>query len=187
MLQHAVHTLCHCTGNIYSIYIVVILFPLIQTEAIECTFTQIDDLYYHAPLKTFASFGLSLIAVSFFIRVMFVINSDIYYRFPNLRRITTSLSVIIYLMSNLLGIIHLYYVSVVCILLFQPRSGGLCAKKVPKLYNTLYIWQIIQFFIFLMIPFAKILARCCGTLLGHCLLQCLPAHIAVPIFRSLTV
>jgi hypothetical protein len=170
-----------------SIYFCTVFFAMIKIDESKCIYTRIEDLYFGAPLKSFASIGLILILCNSVNTIIASIINQLFYRLPNLRRVFLHLSSISYLIVYLGILVYIYYYSVGAVLLFQPRSGGSCGIVAPSLYKTLWIWQIIVFFFPSIILLFACLIPCLGITCGVCLIQCLPASLAVPLLEMLQV
>ncbi|CAF0859957.1 unnamed protein product [Rotaria sordida] len=168
------------------IYLCIVTFVTIKTKKSECIYTRIEDLYFHAPLKSFAYVGLILAGSSICTNISGAIINQLFYRRPNLRRFFIYLSAIHYVISYTITVAIVYYYSVGAILLFQPRSGGSCSRVAPNLYTTLWIWQIIRILFPLIIWPLTLIVCCLGVTLGACLTYCLPASITVPLFTMLS-
>ncbi|CAF0927259.1 unnamed protein product [Rotaria sordida] len=168
------------------IYLCIVTFVTIKTKKSECIYTRIEDLYFHAPLKSFAYVGLILAGSSICTNISGAIINQLFYRRTNLRRFFIYLSAIHYVISYTITVAIVYYYSVGAILLFQPRSGGSCSRVAPNLYTTLWIWQIIRILFPLIIWPLTLIVCCLGVTLGACLTYCLPASITVPLFTMLS-
>ena len=162
-------------------------FAMIQTHQSECIYSRIEDLYFHAPLKSFAFVGLVIIGCIIITVIFGTILSQLYYRFPNLRRLLVPLSAIHYMIFYFETVALVYYFSVGAVLLFRPRLGGSCFTVAPGLYKILWIWQLIRVFFPLVILPLVILIVCVGVAFGTCLSSCLPPSIAVPLMEILHV
>lgn len=171
----------------YSIYFGLLAFPLMKTQAPECIYTRIEDLYFRAPLQSFAYAGLILIGSMVSTSILTAIFNQLFYRLSHYRRVFLHLSAIIFVISYIETLVYIYYFSVGAVLLFQPRSGEPCYAVAPNLYKILYILQIISFLAPFIILGLVLLLSCLGLMFGACLARCLPASIAVPLFEMLRV
>lgn len=152
-----------------------------------CTSSGFDDWYLGAPLKSFAFFGIIFYACT---TGMIVINSvvnQVYFRSNRRSQIYSLYYGLQFIMNNISNIIFLYYFSVGGLLLFQPRSGGICGQNAPDLNKTLLIWQWIKM-LSPIICLALALVLCClGACLGILLSYCLPASITVALLEFIQV
>jgi hypothetical protein len=172
---------------INSLYFGFVIFAMIKIQASECIYTHIEDLYFRAPLKSFAFVGLILIGCIVGINILGAIVNHLFYRLPNMRRVFVRLSAIHYVIVYLITVVVVYYFSVGAVLLFRPRSGSTCRIVAPHLHKTLFIWQIIRVFLPLILWPLALLVCCLGVIFGTCLAECLPAWIAVPLHAWLRV
>ncbi|CAF2794870.1 unnamed protein product [Rotaria sp. Silwood2] len=168
------------------IYLGIVAFATIKTKKSECVYTSIENLYFDAPLKSFAYIGLILAGCTIGINVIGAVLNQLFYRLTNLRRLFIYLSAIHYVICYSIAVVVIYYYSIGAVLLFQPRVGGSCAVVAPSLYKTLFIWQLIRiFFPFIIWPLT-FLVCCLGFTIGGCLALCLPASITVPLLTMLS-
>ncbi|CAF4005940.1 unnamed protein product, partial [Rotaria sp. Silwood1] len=170
-----------------STYLGFVASAMNKTQESECTYTRIEDLYFGAPLKSFAYVGIILAGCTIGINILGTIINQFFLRLPSLRRVFIYLLAIHYAISYLIVVVFVYYFSVGAILLYQPRSGGSCRVVAPNLYKTLLIWQSIRVFLPLLILSFALLAVCLGVVCGACLAACLPASITVPLLEMLRV
>ncbi len=170
-----------------SIYFGFVAFAMIKTQESECIYTRIEDLYFRAPLKSFAYVGLILIGCIIGSNILAAILSQLFYRLPNLRKVFVHLLAISYVIFYSLILVFIYYYSVGAVLLFRLRSGGSCRIVAPDLYKTLWIWQLIRVFLPIVIWPLAFLVRCLGVPFGAFLAQLLPASISVPFVGMLRV
>jgi hypothetical protein len=122
-----------------SIYFCAVFFAMIKIDESKCIYTPIEDLYFDAPLKSFASMGLILIICNSVNTIIPAIINQLFYRLPNLRRFFVYFSSICYVIVYLRILVYIYYYSVGAVLLFRPRLGGSCGIVAPSLYKTLWI------------------------------------------------
>jgi hypothetical protein len=170
-----------------SLYFGFVIFAMLKIQASECIYTRIEDLYFHAPLKSFAFVGLILIGCVVSSNIFGAIVNHLFYRLPNMRRVFVRLAAIHYVIAYLITVVVVYYFSVGAVLLFRPRSGSTCRIVAPHLHKTLFIWQIIRVFLPLILWPLALLVCCLGVIFGTCLAECLPAWIAVPLHAWIRV
>lgn len=152
-----------------------------------CIYSNTEDLYLDAPLKTYAYAGLILFGCTTLLNVINVLVSHVCYRLTNGRQLYTYYYGIQYILNYFSALVLIYYFSVGALFLFQPRSGGLCRTEAPGLYKTLLIWQWIRIlFPLLAVPLIIILC-CLGVVFGVILSYFLPASITVPLLEILRV
>ena len=164
-----------------------VLFALIKDNKPECTYIHIEDLYFRAPLKSFAYIGLIVLSCFFVGSTLATIIDRLFYRLPNLRRLFFYLSAASYAIIYLTHLFHIYYYSVGAVLLFHPRLGGSCRMTDHSLYTTLLTWQIIRSFLLLMVLILALLISCFGWTVGSCLVRRLPASMVVPLMETVVV
>ncbi|CAF2078254.1 unnamed protein product [Rotaria magnacalcarata] len=178
-------TLCLLSAIYNGIYFGCVAFAMSGNNEQECEYNRIEDLYFRAPLKSFAYVGLILTVCRVCTNLLYSTLSQIFYRLTTSRTFFIHLSALHYLITYLLSVTIAYYYSVGAVLLFQPRSGGSCSIVAPKLYTVLLVWELIQVFSPLIIWCIVILLCCLGAVLGVCLASCLPASITVPLLRAI--
>jgi hypothetical protein len=105
----------------YGTYVGLLVFPLMKTQAPECIYTRIEDLYFRAPLKSFAYAGLILIGSIVSTSILNAIFNQLFHRLSHYRRVFLHLSAIIFVISYLETLVRIYYFSVGAVLLFQTR------------------------------------------------------------------
>ncbi|CAF3309279.1 unnamed protein product [Rotaria socialis] len=168
-----------------GIYFGCVAFAMSGNNEQECEYNRIEDLYFRAPLKSFAYVGLILIVCRVCNNLLYSAFNRLFYRLTTLRTFFIRLAALHYLITYLLGVTSGYYYSVGAVLLFQPRSGGSCSIVAPKLYTVLFVWELIIVFSPLVIWCVLIILCCLGAVLGVCLASCLPASITVPLLRAM--
>ncbi|UJR07836.1 hypothetical protein I4U23_012119 [Adineta vaga] len=166
-------------------YLGFVIYAMLKVNSSECVYKRIEDLYFHAPLKSFAFIGLLLTGCILGDRVLDGIINQLFYRLPRVQKLILYLSAIRYMIAYLITIFCVYYFSVGAVLLFQPRSGSSCRQIAPGLYKTLFVWQIICVFWPIIIWPLACLICCLGVAIGTCIAQCLPASITVPILEMI--
>ncbi len=164
-----------------------VAFSMIKSQESECIYTRIEDLYFGAPLKSFAYIGLILIICITVNSIFGSIINQLFYRLPNFQRFFIHLSAISYVIFYSLILVFIYYYSVGAVLLFRPRADGSCGIVAQSLYRTLLVWQIIRSFLPLIVWPLACIVYCLGLTCGLCLARCLPASIAVPLLEMLEV
>lgn len=170
-----------------GIHIGFVLFALMKSKKSECVYKRIEDLYFDAPLQSFAYIGIILVVCWILSTTFsFMINQQ-YYRLVTLRRCFIHLSAIAYAILYLTTLLFNYYYSVGAVLLFKPRLGGSCRLVDDGLYTTLLIWQIIRCFSIIILWLLTIVVCCGGLTVGACLIGYLSPWIAVPLFEMLHV
>jgi hypothetical protein len=153
---------------------------MFDTQDASCIYTNLEDLYYRAPLKSFAYIGLILIGCKVVLDTFTIVLNLLYFRFHNWQTVVNPILGVRYILFYIVSLLIVYYLSVGAIILFQPRSGDLCRLKAPNLYESLLIWQWIRvFWPLIVLPLLIILLCICGRHAG-CLPSSLPASVTVP-------
>ena len=168
-------------------YIGTIASAMKNVEQPSCIYNQPEDLYLHAPLKSYAYFGLFIFGCTTGIHIINLLISQTCNRLTNGRRLYSYYYALQYALNYFGAVIVIYYFSVGALLLFRPRAGGQCKTDAPGLYRTLLIWQWIRIlFPLLAVPLVLILC-CLGVFIGIILTYCLPASIVVPLLGLVQV
>jgi len=170
-----------------GIYFGVVLFAAVKTKESVCMYINIEDLYFRAPLKSFAYIGLIPAIFWVIIQVLRIPIRRLFFDLPTRRKVVVCLFGIHYTLYYLSIVAYVYYFSIGAVLLFQPRSGGSCRSVAPSLYKTLLIWQwLYTLWPFAVLSFAYLL-MCCGVFCGSFFACCLPASVSVPVLEATQV
>jgi hypothetical protein len=176
------------TANVLNIlYMNNVISAIRKIQNPACLYTNIEDLYLRAPLKSFAYVGLILFGCIIGINVFNFAFHQLFSRLASWRTAIVRCFALHFALQYIAKIAIIYYFSVGALLLFQPRSGGSCRSVAPDLYKTLLIWEWIRVFARLayipIVLFFCCITCCCAAALA----ACLPASITVPLFETLRV
>jgi hypothetical protein len=176
-----------CALIFNSIHFISVMFAVIKSNELECMYTRIEDLYFGSPLKLYGYVGLVILICLVAISIFASIINQLFYRLPNWRKVFTHFSCISNTMQYCIVLCYIYYYSVGAVLLFGHRLSGSCRRVAPNLYRTLWVWELIQGVLPIIICPLVFVICCLGLTFGSCLSLCFPASVAVPIFETLQV
>lgn len=153
-----------------------------------CLYHQMNDMYYGAPLKSFAYVGLILFSCTTLIHLIHVFVNQICFRLSTQRqRWFISYYAFQYTLNYFSAIVVIYYFSTGALILFQPVEGEPCRNSAPDLYRILLIWEWIRILSPLIVLPLLIIFCCLGVCFGIIFSFCLPPSITVPLLESLRV
>jgi len=151
-----------------------------------CLYHQMNDMYFSAPLKSFAYVGLILFSCTTLIHLMHLFINQICFRLSTQRqRWFMSYYAFQYTLNYFSAIVVIYYFSTGALFLFQPIEGQPCRNSAPDLYRILLIWEWIRILSPLIVLPLLIIFCCLGVCFGIIFSFCLPPSITVPLLESL--